>query len=245
MADSLLFTAVRITAYDATTTSTLSGASGFFFKRDERLYLVTSRHVMTDVSSDHHPTHIQLELHTDGVDLTASVGFDIPLYRDGLSLWRQGSDSGGDIDVAVIELQRGVLPETLHYHAFTPAHLNFDTDEVEIGASLLVVGFPLGFHDALYHMPVVRQAICASAFGLRFQGKGFFLTDARMHRGSSGAPVVMRYRGDSSKAELPWRLLGIHAAKFDVGTREAHLDEALGLNCVWYADILMELTKPA
>ena len=29
---------------------------------------------------------------------------------------------------------------------------------------------------------------------------------------------------------------------FDVGTRDLKLDEALGLNCVWYADILMTLT---
>lgn len=27
-----------------------------------------------------------------------------------------------------------------------------------------------------------------SLFGLRFQGEGYFLTDARTHRGTSGAP---------------------------------------------------------
>ena len=55
-----------------------------------------------------------------------------------------------------------------------------------------MVGFPLGFHDTLHHMPVVRHAVVASSFGLRFQGHGYFLTDARTHRGTSGAPVVMR-----------------------------------------------------
>ena len=62
---------------------------------------------------------------------------------------------------------------------------------------MLVVGFPLGFHDALHHLPVVRHAVNASSFGLRFQGKGYFLTDARTHRGTSGAPVVMRARSGS------------------------------------------------
>jgi hypothetical protein len=92
-------------------------------------------------------------------------------------------------------------------------------------------------------MPVVRQAIVASSFGLRFQGEGYFLTDARTHRGSSGAPIVMRVtEPEADIRELPWRLLGVHSARLDVG-RDLEQDEALGLNSAWYADILMTLTK--
>lgn len=39
--------------------------------------------------------------------------------------------------------------------------------------------------DTLHHMPVARRAALASSFGLRFQGEGYFLTDARSHRGTS------------------------------------------------------------
>jgi hypothetical protein len=49
-------------------------------------------------------------------------------------------------------------------------------------------------------------------------------------------------REDPALAELPWRLLGVHSARLDVGTRDLELDEALGLNCAWYADILLTLT---
>ncbi|MEQ8660390.1 MAG: serine protease, partial [Gammaproteobacteria bacterium] len=95
----------------------------------------------------------------------------------------------------------------------------------------------------LHHMPVVRHAVMASTFGLRFQGEGYFLTDARTHRGTSGAPVVMRMTGsDAQPRELPWMLLGVHSAQLDLGTRDRLLDEALGLNCAWYADILPTLT---
>jgi len=91
---------------------------------------------------------------------------------------------------------------------------------------------------------VARHAIIASAFGLRFQGEGYFLTDARTHRGTSGAPVVMRIDNpESAVADLPWKLLGVHSARLDVGTRDLGLDEALGLNCAWYADILLTLTS--
>ena len=90
---------------------------------------------------------------------------------------------------------------------------------------------------------MVRHAVVASSFGLRFQGEGYFLTDARTHRGTSGAPVVMRAPGkDPALGDLPWILLGVHSARLDVGTRDLELDEALGLNCAWYADILLTLT---
>jgi hypothetical protein len=34
----------------------LSSASGFFFEREDRLFLVTSRHVLFDAPSGHTPT---------------------------------------------------------------------------------------------------------------------------------------------------------------------------------------------
>jgi len=239
--ESLLLTAARVCTFEQL--RPLTNASGFFFERDGRLYLVTSRHVMMDEPSRHFPDRIEIELHVDPDNLAQSTGFSVPLYRDGRSIWRQGRDSAGDIDVAVIELHRSALPESVVYRAFTPKHLHRPPGQVEVGTSLLVVGFPLGFHDTLHHMPVVRHAIVASSFGLRFQGKGYFLTDARTHRGTSGAPVVMRDAAQGeARSELPWTLLGVHSARLDIGTRDLELDEALGLNCAWYADILMTLT---
>jgi S1-C subfamily serine protease len=222
----------------------LTNASGFFFERNERLFLVTSRHVVSDAPSKHFPDRLQIELHIDPDNIAASTGFSIPLYRDGKSVWRQGLDTAGEVDVAVIEIERPALPKTIVYRAFTPQHLPRPQDQVALGTSLLVVGFPLGFHDTLHHMPVARCAVVASSFGLRFQGQGYFLTDARTHRGTSGAPVVMRVAEPNPLwGDLPWMLLGVHSARLDVGTRDLKLDEALGLNCAWYADILLTLTE--
>ena len=129
------------------------------------------------------------------------------------------------------------------YRAFTPSHLLAAGNPVPVGTPLLIVGFPLGFHDTLHHLPVTRFAGLASSFGLRFQGQGCFLTDARTHRGTSGAPVVMRAPDEKEdRGDLPWVLLGVHSAVFDVGTRDINLDEALGLNCAWYSDMLLTLT---
>jgi Trypsin-like peptidase domain len=234
----LLLTAVRVSTFSGT--QLLTAASGFFFERGKRLFLVTSRHVLVDEPSGHHPDRIEMTLHTDAVNLTQSAVVSLPLYRDRKSLWRQAEDSGGDIDVATLELDRAALPKGVVLRAFTLGHLQPALDKVGVGSRLLVVGFPLGFYDTVHHLPVVRQAAVASAFGVRFQGQGYFLTDARTHRGTSGAAVVMH---DPSAGELPWRLLGIHSAGFDMRTREPDVDESLGLNSAWYADILRTLTQ--
>lgn len=238
MIEPLLLTTARISTFDGE--RPLTAASGFFFDRDGRLFLVTGRHVLIDEPSKHFPNRIEIEFHTDAQNLTRSSVLSVMLYQDGRSVWRQGSDTGGEIDVAVIEIDRAALAPSAVLEWFTPAHLQDALDEVEVGTSLLVVGFPLGFHDTLHHLPVVRHAVIASSFGVRFQGQGYFLTDARTHRGTSGAPVVMRSAAGNSR--LPWKLLGVHAARMDMTTRDRQLDESLGLNCAWYADILLTLT---
>jgi len=241
MIDPLLLTATRVLTFEQQ--RPLTNASGFFFKRANRLFLVTSRHVLIDEPTEHYPDRLEIELHMDPENLARSIGFSVPLYQDGKSVWRQGRDTAGGIDVAVIEMEQSAMPDTAFYRAFTPEHLHSPADVVEVGAPLLIVGFPLGFQDALHHMPVVRHAVVASSFGLRFQGQGYFLTDARTHRGTSGSPVVMRISESRPQlGDLPWMLLGVHSARLDLGSRDLRLDEALGLNCAWYADIIMTLT---
>jgi S1-C subfamily serine protease len=212
MIESLLLTTARVSTFFGT--QALTGASGFFFQRDERLYLVTNRHVLIDRPSGHLPDRIEIEVHTDADNLTHAATMSVLLYRGGQSIWRQGRDSAGDIDVAAIELDRPALPADMVLCAFAPAHLQQRLQEVKVGTPLLVVGFPLGFHDTLHHLPVARQAIIASSFGLRFQGQGYFLTDARTHRGTSGAPVVMH--DDAGDAQMPWKLLGVHSARLEM-----------------------------
>jgi len=227
----------------------LTNATGFFFERDGNLYLVTSRHVVCDEVSGHFPDRLDVELHTDPSNLAQAATMTLPLSgADGSALWRQGTDDAGLVDLVVLAVDRALLPAGALLCAFTPEHLQLPDEPVQIGATLLVVGFPLGFKDNLHHMPVVRQATVASAFGLRFQGHGYFLTDARTHRGSSGAPVVMRASSRSRRvlgSDLPWRLLGVHSARLDVGTRDQVADEGLGLNCAWYTDMLLTLTEEA
>ena len=241
MIESILLSAARVLTFIGS--QRLTNASGFYFERDGRLFLVTSRHVLIDTPSEHFPDRIEIEVHTDSANMTQSMGFSVPLYSGDTPVWKQGTDMAGDIDVAVIELDRTALPEPMAYTAFNPSHLSYEPGQIEVGDAVLVVGFPLGFHDSLHHLPVARHAVIASSFSLRFEGQGYFLTDGRTHRGTSGAPVVIRRRDAQPElGPLTWMLLGVHSARIDIDTRDLVLDEALGLNCAWFADILLTLT---
>lgn len=242
MVESLLLAVTRVSTLLGE--KQLTNATGFFFARDDKLFLITNRHVVLDEASDHRPDRLKIELHVDPENVAVITQFAIPLYRGTEPVWRQGVDSAGTVDVIALQLERAALPNKLLLQPFTSANLVEQLDEIEVGMRVLVVGFPLGFHDTLHHLPVVRQAVIASAFGIRFQGQGYFLTDAQMHRGTSGAPVVARVTTQQSgRGELSWMLLGIHAARMDVTNRDAQQDERLNLNCAWYADVIMTLTE--
>ena len=90
MIEPLLLTATQISTYEGA--RLLTRASGFFFERGERLFVVTSRHVLLDAPSQHHPDRIEIEVHTNAENLTQSTGLSILLYDAGRSVWRQGSD---------------------------------------------------------------------------------------------------------------------------------------------------------
>ncbi|MDF3818524.1 serine protease [Leptospira sp. 96542] len=222
----------------------LTKATGFFFERENRLYLITARHVVIDEQSSHKPNRLIINLHINPENITETTDFSIPLYDNGKKLWVEVFDSGGLVDVCAIELDRNALGEKVFLRSFNLEQLVKPTDEIEVGTSAVIAGFPLGFFDNLHKLPVARKALIASSFGIRFQGLGYFLTDANMHRGSSGAPVVVRTKGVNTKrSDLRWKLIGIHTTQMDMATRDKNEDDPLNLNCAWYADVLLALTK--
>jgi len=121
LAESLLLSTVRISTFLGR--QSLTAATGFFFERGPRLFLVTSRHVVIDEAVDHLPDRIEITVHTDTVNLTRTVTLSILLYRDGKADWRQGRDSGGEIDVAVLEIDRSALPASALLYCYGPGNL--------------------------------------------------------------------------------------------------------------------------
>jgi len=113
-----------------------------------------------------------------------------------------------------------------------------------VGQNVLILGFPLGFHDTVHNLPIVRNATIASSFAHPFKGEPYFLTDARLHRGMSGSPVITQLRSmeeHDANQEPKWWLLGVHSSSLDVSDRDPNQDEKLALNTTWYASLLSEM----
>jgi hypothetical protein len=222
----------------------LTNATGFFCLHDNFLYLITSRHVVINETLGHHPDVLQLTLHTDALDLRKTAVLSIPLYLAGVPQWIQHPKYQSRADVVAVAIND---PQVLNNHfidTFRTTDIVFPEQNVPIGQEVLILGFPLGFHDTVNHLPVVRSATIASSFSHPFQGEPCFLTDARMHRGSSGSPVIAKMPAGSQtvgQAEQKWQLLGIHSSAMDVSDRDHQLDERLALNTAWYASLIPEM----
>ena len=224
-----------------------TNASGFFFMHAGTLYLITNRHVVMNESTGHRPDAIHLLLHTNADDLTANQSFEIPLYRDGIPQWHEHPRYGTSVDVVAITITDPTTLSTHYLAAFGDGDILTEEETLPPGQSVLIVGFPLGFFDSVHNLPIVRQAVVATDFSHPFKGEPYFLTDARMHRGTSGAPVIARFKRTTTvagKFEEQWCLLGIHSASVDVSDRDPLQDDRLGLNCTWYARLITEIVRP-
>ena len=105
--DPLLLTAARVITFEGP--KLLTNASGFFFERGERLFLVTSRHVMIDEPSKHFPDRIEIELHIDPRNMAVPRASPCRSTRTARACGARARDTGGEIDVAVIEIERDAL----------------------------------------------------------------------------------------------------------------------------------------
>lgn len=221
----------------------LTNATGFFYLHDEFLYLITSRHVVISEAVQHRPDRLQLSLHSHATNLQERDELSVPLYSDGVPQWYQHPNRS-TADIVAVSINDPHVLTRYCIDTFCGNDILEREQALRLGQDVLIVGFPLGFHDRLHNLPIVRSATIASSFSHPFNGEPYFLTDARLHRGMSGSPVVasLASRADvSGKCEPQWQLLGVHSSSLDVSDRDPNQDERLALNTTWYASLIPEM----
>lgn len=246
--DALLLTTARVTAFSGTHAT--SDANGFFYRCGDRLFLVSNRRVFVDAEGGRVPDRLQIGIPTDAQDLSRHATVSLALRRDGRAQWREVADDAGAADIAVMRIPADVLPADAVLQAFDETHLEAGDEAVAIGDPLTIAGFALaaGTREGMRHraVAVARSAYMASSYGARSARQAFFLTDAPMHPGSDGSPVVRRrlVRAGATSTTPSWQLLGVHSTGMRTGiAASAARDECAGLNRAWYADVLPELTR--
>lgn len=227
-------------------------ASGFFYVHADRLYFITNRHVVIKEEDNYFPDELQLRLHTNPKDIRQNEILSLRLYdnRD-RPQWLEHPTGGKEIDVVAIPVDsKQVKPRFFIKEFSSKDHIPQDVD-IPIGEDVLVVGYPIGFHDTLHNLPILRKAIMASVYPVPFEGKPIILIDSRLHRGTSGSPVLTKETNmirhtNGSTAILAGAvsfLVGVHSATVDVLGRDPRRDEPLGLNVVWFASLIPEIIE--
>ena len=241
MIEPLLLTATQISTFDGQ--RLLTKASGFFFERDERLYLVTSRHVVIDEPSEHRPNRIEIELHVDDVNLTRSTGFSVLLYREARasgtkagtpvarSTWRSSNWTARHCR-ARRSCVRSPRPTATLARRHRGRHVAADrgiSARLSRHAAPSAGGAPGG--DRL----VVRPA---------FPGPGLLphrCTHAPRHQRRAGGDARPPRR--AATVACRGNCWACTPRAWTCARAICSRTNRLGLNCAWYADILLTLTE--
>jgi hypothetical protein len=180
-------------------------ATGFFYKKRDKLYLITNKHVVFHKKRN-------IERYMDVLRIYPPIiGMQLTLQlreKDGRPLWKKHSDEKTDVIALEIPKERikeikernGPRVELLSDDeksfsatAFSEKDFlpeEFPTQKIPLALMALVLGYPLGFHDEKNPYPIVRSATVATHPRYEFLGEECFLIDATLHEGMSGSPVV-------------------------------------------------------
>lgn len=223
-------------------------ATGFFYESGGNVYLVTNRHVVIDEKANVRPDSLRLRLHVSPDDTTKNVDFDVPLYKNENAMWHvHPTYPKPPIDVAVVTVDQAALKKDHFFKVLSSATFLPEKLVIVPGEDVMVIGFPRGVSDVQNNLPLIRNTMIASAYGVPFQGQPMFLIDANLHPGTSGSPVVTKPKNAWQDTDgnlgfytgTPMYLLGVHSATLSVKVQGA--DEALGLGAVWYAAVIQEI----
>lgn len=235
-------------------------ASGFYWKHDNRLYLVTNWHNVTgwdplrdqalDGPTAFTPTHVDVSLlhraSEENPDLLKRARYKLALYDvNGDPAWLEHPTHGRAVDVVALEVC--LDDESIH----TPA-LN-DHDELVdfdpgMGDDVFVMGFPHGLSGA-DGLAIWKRGSIATLPARDIDGLPKLLIDTATRKGMSGSPVLVRrsglirQRGVQSDAPMVDSDI-IGTAEGFLGVYSGRLgddDFSVQLGLVWRSEVIDEI----
>lgn len=242
------------------------GGTGFFLNYNGETFLISNRHVVDPEDDSPSQARIWFRNHTDisqvnhhDISLADNNWYDHPVSED--------------IDLAVIPLNMSLstlddVDEGNHQTgslAFTRQHFIHENEGVD--NRVVILGYPGDFYDRSTLFPVQRNALIASPYGQPFNAMPYFVTDAKMHPGTSGSPVIYKpgvartRHGDvPQERNKQFYIIGIHSATFygtngsENGSEDQLWDEnqdaseevstKYELNVAWYPELLDDIIDP-
>jgi S1-C subfamily serine protease len=197
--DQLHYTVTRITTHQYNDNKgidrrILKTATGFFYHnlQSDLLFLVTNRHVVCD--RNYLPNVITITLHSDENDMTQNKEYLIHLYNKITPIWR--SSDHPEVDVVAIPIDRKDFASLdIKYISFASNNLLPKDLQLEVGEDVFIMGYPLGIYDEVHNLPVIRGGTISSAYPILWNRRPYFLVDANLEEGTSGSPVLTKFKG--------------------------------------------------
>lgn len=194
LAEEVLYTTVRL---EGTTSHGTSVGTGFLVMHEERLFIVTNKHVVAGVTNGTFILRkglVEGEIKTVKPGEGYSISFSESAFIDHPS---------SNVDVAAMNLSEIVSKlEAAGNHIYWknisskqcpgPPDIEKFIGPIE---EIIFVGYPSGIWDSKNLSPVVRKGITATPYYIPFMGEPNFLIDASVFPGSSGSPVFIFYHG--------------------------------------------------
>ena len=164
-----------------------ASATGFFYEHEDDAYLVTNEHVVLDDSGNAIDSFDIRISPTQNVSETERR--QIKLLENDSERWYGHEEA--DVAIVPLELDFDSLSNLSYGKSdILPRNAQYQGSRmVSGGESAVVIGFPMGFTGANY-LPIIRNALISTPYGLEFNDTPCFLTDSQMHEGMSGSPVL-------------------------------------------------------
>lgn len=220
--------------------SILANATGFFWKKEKRIYLVSNWHVFsgrepsTGQPKDRQYCRVPDEIHVKGVykdNPNAVFSLKFSLYDDKeQALWIQHKEFGQKVDVAMLLIGRmsalNVVLKSIPCLNEMPSVSDIVS---QIGQDVFVLGFPLNIMKTGV-FPIWKRASIATEPEFPVNDMPCLLIDTATREGMSGAPVIQRAnsfkRSDGSRViagPTVTQFIGIYSGRFVGELGEAQL----------------------
>lgn len=216
----------------------------------EKIWLVSNRHVLFPEESYPDTVWFHARKKTNNTIVWVPIAISKKHIKDNCRYFSEKS-----IDIAVIDISNINIDSEDLLPFFTVHEGNFASSKrnalkPQVGESVIVIGYPLGFYDEYNKYPIVKSGIIASGYGLFYRGSPSFIIDCQLFPGSSGSLVALQPKEIYMVKGEPMLMtdqslvfLGILSG--EPYRKDPNTGKTLTVNIsqIWYSELIKDLVK--
>ncbi|SDZ16195.1 trypsin-like peptidase domain-containing protein [Herbiconiux ginsengi] len=233
----------------------ISEATGFVVEHEERLFLISNRHVLAGMKpgsmelvdkAGRQATSVRITSYVATESSSATVCQDFPLIAPSTAggypsaLWFEHPTYGNTVDVAALELTDLQAPD---YALQDETVANDESSMYPIRQldTMTVIGYPGGVHGGVRGKAVWMKGTVASDYADEVDGLPRFLIDSRTRAGMSGSPVYFSAAGRSAVVSEGILSIADPDAFQFVGVYSGRIFDESDVGYVWRAKTMWEI----